>query len=205
MEIFEHKGWKVAKWTAGIFASNVYLLWEESTKQSVIVDAGGAVRAVSKFITSENLKVKYIILTHRHWDHTLYAGKFKKHTSAKILIGAGDKPKGKSFRDGGSKLYNEDEIPFGNLKIKVMETPGHTPGSISLLLEEAVFTGDTLFADGVGRTDLKGGNLEQLVSSLKKLITLDESTKIYPGHGPPSFIGKEKRSTPLLIYFSERK
>lgn len=205
MEVLEHKGWKVAKWTTGIFASNVYLVWENASKQAIIVDAGGAVRAVSKFVASENLKVKYIVLTHRHWDHTLCAGKFKKRTGARILIGAEDKPKGTPFREGGSRLYEGDEIPLGNLKMMVMETPGHTPGSLSLVLSDAVFTGDTLFADGVGRTDLKGGSLEQLIESLKKLTSLDESTRIYPGHGPISSIGKEKKSNPFLIYFSERK
>lgn len=200
MDIFEHNGWKVAKWTAGIFASNVYLVWEDGGKQAVIIDAGGAVRAVSKFINSENLKVKYIILTHRHWDHTLCAGKFKKRTGARILIGAGDKPKGTPFREGGSKLYKGNEIAVGNLRIKVMETPGHTPGSISLLLRDAVFTGDTLFAGGVGRTDLKGGSMDQLSASLKNLAGLDDATRIYPGHGPVSSIGKEKQSNPFFTY-----
>lgn len=195
----------MAKWPAGIFASNVYLVWENISRQGIVIDAGGAVRAVSKFVTSENLKIRYIILTHRHWDHTLCAGKFKKRTGARILIGMGDKPKGNPFREGGNRLYEGDEIEVGNLKMRVMETPGHTPGSISLVLSDAVFTGDTLFAEGVGRTDLKGGSLEQLMGSLKKLTSLDDSTRIYPGHGPVSSIGKEKKSNPFLIYLSERK
>ena len=192
MEIFEHNGWRAVRWITGLFASNVYLIAPEGVAEAAVIDAGGAARNVSGYCRKNGILLKYIILTHRHWDHTLAASRMKRMTGAKILAGMKDSKNKKAFSEGGGALEEGDRIELGSKTIKVHFTPGHTEGGISLSLDDALFTGDTLFASGMGRTDLKGGDYRALMGSLRRLFKFPENTIVYPGHGPPSTIGREK-------------
>jgi len=149
----------------GPLLTNCYILISEG--EALVIDPGGGLKRILKEIGEA--KLKYIVLTHCHWDHLLAAPKLKKATGAKIL----------------TNLKEDDEIKVGDSVLKVISTPGHTKESICLLAEDFIFTGDTLFEDGTGRTDLPGGSQKDLEDSLSKLKKiLKPGTKIYPGHGP---------------------
>lgn len=176
----------------GLFASNVYLIVPEGGVEAALIDAGGGVRKVPAYCNKNGLELKYIILTHRHWDHTMAARRLRRATGATVLTSSLDSKTKKPFSEGGCALEEGDRIALGNLSLKVISTPGHTPGGITLALDNSLFTGDTLFANGVGRTDLKGGDYQVLMNSLRRLFKFPDKTIVYPGHGPNTTIGKEK-------------
>ena len=164
----------------GPLLTNCYLL--VSNGEAAVIDPGGGTKNILKEIEESKLKLKFIILTHGHWDHTLSALKIKVKTDAKILLHEAEREFIKFKTD--KLLKDGDEIKIGNIVLKVIHTPGHTKGSICLLGENEIFTGDTIFKDGYGRTDLKGGSEEDLKNSLKKLEKISKpGMKIYPGHG----------------------
>ncbi len=159
------------------------------------------------------MHVKYIINTHGHADHTAGNGIVKKATGALILIHKDDaimlttvaKTVSRLFGFHGTSpaadraLGDGDVIKVGRFKLVTLHTPGHSKGGISLLGDKVVFTGDTLFAGSIGRTDFPGGSFEEIMQSIKtKLVTLPDSFKAYPGHGPPTTIGEEKKHNPFL-------
>jgi glyoxylase-like metal-dependent hydrolase (beta-lactamase superfamily II) len=162
----------------GPLFTNCYVL--TSKEEAAVIDPGGESKKILEEI--EDKKLKYIILTHSHLDHIFSAVKLKEKTGAKILTHANEKESLKIEAD--EFLEEGDEIKIGEEFLKVILTPGHTKGSISLIGENFIFTGDTLFKDGYGRTDLPGGSPEEMEKSLKKLSELMEpGIKIYPGHG----------------------
>lgn len=164
--------------TIGPLLTNCYVL--SSKEEAAVIDPGGESKKILEEI--EDKKVKYIILTHSHLDHIFSAVKLKEKTGAKILIHTNEKESLKIEAD--EFLEEGDEIKIGEESLKVILTPGHTKGSISLLGEDSILTGDTLFKDGYGRTDLPGGSPEEMEKSLKKLSGLMKpGMKIYPGHG----------------------
>jgi glyoxylase-like metal-dependent hydrolase (beta-lactamase superfamily II) len=170
---------EIKQLVVGPLLTNCYILI--SNKEAVVIDPGAGLKKILKEI--EGKKLKYIILTHYHWDHILGAIKLKEKTGAKILIHKGEKNFIKfqpdQFLDGG------EEIKIGNEYLKIIHTPGHTKGSISILGKDFIFTGDTIFEDGFGRTDLPGGSKKDLKESLEKLEkVIKKGMKIYPGHGP---------------------
>ena len=149
----------------GPLLTNCYILISEG--EALVIDPGGGLKRILEEIGEA--KLKYIVLTHCHWDHLLAAPKLKKATGAKIL----------------TNLKEDDEIKVGDSVLKVISTPGHTKESICLLAKDFIFTGDTLFEDGTGRTDLPGGSQKDLENSLSKLKKiLKPGFKIFPGHGP---------------------
>jgi len=164
----------------GPLLTNCYLL--VSNGEAAVIDPGGGTKNILKEIEESEAKLKFIILTHGHWDHTLAALKIKKETGAKILLHEAER---EFIKIKTNKLLKDgDEIKIGNIVLKVIHTPGHTKGSICLLGENEIFTGDTIFKDDYGRTDLKGGSEENLKNSLKKLEKIfHPKMKIYPGHG----------------------
>ncbi len=196
----------------GSFAANCYIIACPETKEGIIVDPGGEGQKILRAVEDEEIKVKYIINTHGHIDHVGANDEVKKATGAPLLIHSEDgdlcrKPHaslamfaGKEELPEADRLLKEgDVLEFGNLKMEVIHTPGHTQGGISLKTENVVLTGDTLFAGSIGRTDLPGGSYKQLISSIKeKLMILPEEMLVYPGHGPASTIGEEKESNPFL-------
>lgn len=203
--------------TVGTLCTNCYVVGCTETREAIIVDPGfntdTEAKTVLKEINQRELRVKYIVNTHGHPDHTAGNGIMKKLTGAPVLIHEYDAPmltdaaknlsmlfglRTPSLPPADQLLHDGDIIKVGNVALRVLHTPGHSRGSISLLGDDAVFTGDTLFAGSIGRTDFPDSSYEEIIRSLKKLATLPDHVKVYPGHYPTSTIGEEKRSNPFL-------
>lgn len=185
--------------------SNTYLVGNE--KEFVIIDPSVDIRNILYIIRKRFSKSKLlgIILTHGHYDHFVSIEEVQKNFNVPVYISREDLPKltnlnlSCGFFFGITSLPKIDnililpqELKLGTLEFKIINTPGHTNGSVCLKIEDALFTGDTLFNDGVGRTDLPTGNANKLNESLKLLMKLNDDLKVYPGHGPSSTIGYEK-------------
>ncbi len=199
--------------TLGQLQSNCYVFACDQTLEGVVVDPGDEAQKIINLIEEEKFKILYIINTHAHIDHTGANREIKKATGAKILIHKEDADMLEMGRYDLSfvqqelalsfsvdrKLVDGEIIKFGMQKLKVIHTPGHTPGGICLLGQDVLFTGDTLFKDSVGRYDFPGGNKEDLRKSLeKKILGLDDNLTILPGHGPFSSLGEEKKNNLVL-------
>jgi len=192
----------VKMFTVGVIQTNCFIVGDAQTKDAVVIDPGfdsaSEAKSILKEIERNRFRVKFIINTHGHPDHTSGNKTMKEATGASILIHEYDAPllrnpsADKTIREG-------DIVELGEVKLRVLHTPGHSKGSIALLGADAVFSGDTLFAGGIGRYDLPGGSLEEIMNSLKnKLLILPDHLKVYPGHGPVTTMGEEKRSNPFL-------
>jgi glyoxylase-like metal-dependent hydrolase (beta-lactamase superfamily II) len=176
---------------------NCYIVGCKKTKEAVVIDPGGDVPRIVSELVKRELTVKYILNTHGHWDHTAGNEELKGITKAPLRIHAAD-ARGMSEEPDGF-LEAGEEIRFGTYSLKVLHTPGHSPGGVCLHSPGVVFCGDTLFAGSIGRTDLPGGSYEQLIEGVrKKLFCMDDDTRVYPGHGPTSTIGQEKRYNPFF-------
>jgi len=203
--------------TVGSLFTNCYVIWCDKTREAIVIDPGfdrqSEAGKVFHILKENELKVKFIVNTHGHPDHTCGNGVVKSATGASILIHKLDASilsrTGKdldSLSDfhvlspiADDFLEDGDVVRFGRTVLRVLHTPGHSPGSISLVGEDCVFTGDTLFAGSIGRVDLPGGSGEEIIRSLReKLAVLPERLVVYPGHGPTSTIEREKRSNPFL-------
>jgi len=172
---------KIEKIVGGFFLTNCYLL--ESEKEMFVLDPGFSAKEILKEIEKKKKKIKAILITHYHKDHTLGALEIKEKTKAPILAGE----KERDFLDFKvDKFLKEgDKLTIDSEELLVLETPGHSKGSISFLGRNFIFVGDLIFQDGYGRTDLKGGSEEELKETFKKLKKiLKKGIKIYPGHGP---------------------
>lgn len=191
---------------------NTYILGDRITKKCAIIDPGARVDQILRVVKAYDLNVEYIILTHGHGDHISHAPEIKKETNAKIIAHVKeqevllDRNKNLSSQLPGplveldADIYVDegDIVELGSLKLKIIHTPGHTKGGMCIKVGENIFTGDTLFASGIGRTDFYGGDYKQIMKSLKKLAKYDDNAVIYPGHGPESTIGVEKRMNPYM-------
>ena len=187
---------KIAESGAG---ANTYII--ASGGEAAIIDAGADLKKVSKIVDKYKLTVKYIILTHGHSDHILYADKYKAKYNAIVALHSGDlslSKKNKNLKID-TWLKGNETFYLAGKELKIIHTPGHSRGGISILFDGKVFTGDALFRESIGRTDLSGGNFEELIKSIKtKLFVLPDGTPIYPGHGEPSTIGYEKKNNPFF-------
>jgi len=192
---------------------NCYILAREKGSSAIIIDPGDSCRMINEALKKNSLKPGLIINTHGHYDHIGCDNKF----AVPVYVHARDAV---FLKDPGlnlsstfalayevkSKIITVEEnylIELDGIRLKVLHIPGHTPGGIALLLEgsldKIVFTGDNLFCRGIGRSDLPGGDQEALVENIKeKLLVLPDETIVYPGHGPSSTIGEEKRENPFL-------
>lgn len=197
----------------GPIENNDYLLIDDKTKEAILIDCTENSEAIDKTLQEYGATLKYILLTHGHFDHVLGINDFRSKYNCKVLIHENDKILLDSISNhvknfGMSGVENQkadgyvkenDIIKFGDNEIKVIHTPGHTQGGVCYLVGNNIFTGDTLFFETVGRTDLEGGNFSQLKSNIQeKLFTLDENIKVYPGHGPSTTIGHEKANNQFL-------
>jgi hydroxyacylglutathione hydrolase len=197
----------------GPLQANCYLVGCLRKREIAIVDPGGEANRILAEVAASGFHVKYIINTHGHSDHIAANQPVREATGAELLIHALDADmltnpsRNLSLLTGGrlecqppdQLLAAHDELELGEVTLKVLHTPGHTPGSICLLSSGVVLTGDTLFAGGIGRTDFPGGSFKQLIRSIRdQLLVLDDSTEVYPGHGPASTIGAERYGNPFL-------
>jgi hydroxyacylglutathione hydrolase len=192
---------------------NCYVVGCDKTKEGVIIDAGGDADIIEELVKRNGLVIKYYLCTHGHFDHVEGLSDLLKKYKAPILLHEADLPLYSDLPGQGSifgmlleptPLCNHfvkdgDKLAFGELEITVLHTPGHSPGSVSYRSGTLVFTGDTVFAGSIGRTDLPGGSYEQLITSAReKIMCLDEGTRLYPGHGPATTVGVEKKHNPYL-------
>ena len=206
---------KVHTVVVGPFAVNCYLLWDEATSEGVIIDPGGDDDVIAYEVDQMEMTPKAILLTHGHGDHIAAVEAVQQLYKIPLYVGRGeeellanpsanisayfDKPIVAPKPD--HTVVDEDLITVGPISLRVLATPGHTPAGVCYLDEEqgVVFCGDTLFAGSIGRTDLPGGNPEQLLKSIhNKLMTLPDSVVCLPGHGPATTVGSERTSNPFL-------
>lgn len=204
---------KVKCLTVGVIASNCYLVWCEDTKEAMVIDPGGEGKRILNEVMKEDLQVKYIVNTHGHMDHIAANAEVKEGTGAKLAIHVEDIPllsdpdmnlslyMGKKYRspDADLILHEGEELTVGKQVLSVLHTPGHTKGSISLKGTGVIFSGDTLFADSVGRTDFPGGSYQELVASIKnKILPCGDDLIVYPGHGSATTVGHERVHNPFF-------
>lgn len=211
---------KIKKFVFSIFSENTFIVWDEVTKEAMIIDPGTSLpeeeKEVADFVNKENIKIKYLINTHCHIDH-IFGNAFIKNTyGAEFAAPAGDlflldimvehaADYGMTMNPSPKpdELLNESLIlSLGDIKVSFISTPGHSPDGYCVYLEneKTCFTGDTLFNEGIGRTDLWGGDYDTEMSSIQeKLMKLPEDVKIYAGHGDESTIGYEKNNNPFVI------
>jgi hydroxyacylglutathione hydrolase len=197
----------------GMLQTNCYLVGCEDTKEGAIIDPGGDAKRILAEVERLGLKIKYVINTHGHFDHTLANKEVVQSTGASLAIHSADAPMlttgggallfgiiGKASPPADTRLEEGQVLTLGKVKLKVLHTPGHSPGSICLYNEEegVLFDGDVLFNMGMGRYDLPGGNYNVLMQSIQRLLTLPDETIVYPGHGPATTIGHERRNNPFL-------
>jgi len=198
----------------GMIGTNCYVVACPETQEAIVIDPGDEAKRIHNLVTKNGFKITAIVNTHGHWDHVGGNRELKKLTGAPIYIHEQD---ARFLTDGrlhlGSMMGNNENSPaadkllkegdivkVGKHNLKIIHTPGHTPGGISLIGENLVFVGDTLFAGSIGRTDLPGGNYTTLINSIKeKLLSLDDETVVYPGHGPSTTIGRERARNPFLV------
>jgi glyoxylase-like metal-dependent hydrolase (beta-lactamase superfamily II) len=205
--IFEHL-------VVGPLGCNFYLVGDPETREAIAIDPGGDPELLDKAIASHGLKITAIVATHAHFDHVLAAEYLRERTGAPFYLHDADKPVLSWLQESG-RLFLGIELPpppdvdssaregelltAGSAELEILHTPGHSPGSISLVGSGAVFSGDTLFAGSIGRTDLPGGDADALLRAVReKLFALDDEMPVFPGHGPATTLGEEKRSNPFF-------
>ena len=203
----------IERLVVGPIEANCYIIADEKTKEGIVIDPGDDSQDIIKRIQQLGLKIKYIVLTHSHFDHVSATTAVKKATDAKLAIHEAD---AKSLNDGmlarlaglvhqpvpqpDVLLKGWEDITIGDLHFTLLHVPGHTPGGIALYGQDVVFTGDTLFEGSIGRTDLPGGSYDQIIDSINcRLLALDDDIKVYPGHGGPTTIGFERTYNPYLV------
>lgn len=206
------------KLVVGVFQCNCTILGDEKTREAVVIDPGDEAERIRSRLRELDLNPKYWLHTHAHLDHVGGLAPLQDQCGGEACLHRGDEilfthlpmqaalfglpppPQGKIDQ----WIENGDAIPLGDRSLQVLHTPGHTPGSVSFLLEQPegdqIFTGDTLFNGSIGRTDLWGGDFQQIMQSIRqKLLPLDDRTIIRAGHGPDSTIGQEKIGNPFVL------
>ncbi len=191
---------------AGIYDANCYILIDEKTREGAIIDPGGDELKLERIIKDLDFKPKFILLTHAHMDHVggvEYLSKLLKipfymHENEEHYI-ENDNTVFGNIRKADGFLKEDTKLNIGNLDIKVIHTPGHTQGGVCFLVDGKLFSGDTLFQCSIGRTDFPGGDMNTILNSIKdKLLILGDEVEVYPGHGPKTTIGFEKKINPFL-------
>lgn len=187
--------------------TNNYIVYDDKEKEGILIDVSNDVDKIADFIENSQLCLKYVVLTHCHGDHTDGIKELRRlYPTTKILIHEDDMSglindeinrcsligREPNFIEADIALKDEDVLKFGNLEAKVIHTPGHTAGSISILIEDALFSGDTLFKGTTGRIDLPTGDKWKMKNSIEKLLKLPNNTIVYPGHGYSTIIEDEK-------------
>ena len=205
---------KIYKYSVGRLGTNSYIVSDESTSEAFIVDPGDDGEKLMSAIQSKSLDLKFIILTHGHFDHIMAVNHIIEKTGAKLFIHTLDAPmlkdpslsllnrfstKEMTFTAPDRCLNDGDVIKIGNSEISVIHTPGHTQGSICIKVGDDLISGDTLFRESIGRSDFPGGDYKTLLSSLKTLVSLNVKGKIYPGHGMSTTMAHELEYNTYLM------
>ena len=183
----------------GQLETNCYVVTNENTLESVVIDPGDEANTILDYLESNRLRCAAIFLTHGHYDHVGAVGALREETGAPVYMN----PRDDASRavdahmiyrmQPGDRAYDEgDTVEAAGLVFHVMATPGHTPGGVTLRCEDALFTGDTLFKGSCGRTDLPGGDMEQELDSLRRICELPGDYEVYPGHMDPSTLERER-------------
>jgi glyoxylase-like metal-dependent hydrolase (beta-lactamase superfamily II) len=196
----------------GPIMANCFIVGCEDTRKAVVIDPGDEPDRILFSLAESKLTVTHIINTHGHFDHVGANRKMKEATGAELVIHKHDAPMLEHLTYAASsfglavenspnadrEVSDGDIISFGNIELRVIHTPGHSPGGISLYTSGHVFVGDTLFAGSIGRTDFPGGDYNTLIASIqKRLFPLGDNTLVYCGHGPQTTIGREKKYNPF--------
>lgn len=204
---------EVIKKSLGQMGTNCYVVWDENTLEAAVVDPGFEDQQIGDIINDNKLKVKYILLTHGHFDHLGGVNQIKQLTGAKVLIHENDADCLVDSKRNLSALagidmvlapadgyLNENEtITLGEIVIRIIHTPGHSKGGVCFLADGQLIAGDTLFNTSIGRTDFADGDLSELLNAIEmKLFILDDATIVLPGHGGNTTIGYEKMHNPFL-------
>lgn len=198
----------------GLIQTNCYLIGDGATQEGAVIDPGGDPDLILAAIKAEGLAIRYILNTHAHFDHIAANKPLLAATGALLALhpadvellatGGGGRWFGLpsiSSSNPNVELSDGQELAVGGLRLKVLHTPGHSPGHVAFYLSEegALFSGDALFQNGIGRSDLPGGDYATLIATIRrKLLTLPDETVVYPGHGPATTIGAERRHNPFL-------
>lgn len=191
---------------------NTYVVGDENTKKCIVVDPGANLVDIMNFVKRQNLNVEYIVLTHGHGDHITNVLTLKDATNAKIVAHEEEKeilidkrknlsaslPSNTVELDADIYVKDNDTLKVGDMKLKFIHTPGHTPGSMCIKIDKHMLAGDTLFAGSIGRTDFYGGDYKKMEKSLKRLKNQDDDITVYPGHGPNSTLKIEKMTNPFM-------
>ena len=207
MKLFAHR-------VVGPLACNCYVVGDEVTRQAIVIDPGDDADELAAEIVKQQLTVTAIVATHAHFDHIVAAERLRALTGAPFMLHDEDRPLLDWMQESG-RLFLGVELPpppevdtparegerisAGGVELEVVHTPGHSPGSISLVAADALFSGDTLFAGSIGRTDLPGGDTKALLDAVRsKLFVLDGSLAVSPGHGPTTTLGAERADNPFV-------
>lgn len=198
----------------GPMESNAYILADPHTRRAALIDPGMGSEHLLEALEAERLRLEYVLNTHGHFDHVYCDAFFTSKTGARLLIHEADLPLLRQMPDFARHygftvaeppqpdgfLGEGDIIPVGDLPVRVYHTPGHSPGGVCFHVGDAVFSGDSLLAGSVGRTDIPGGSYPDLIASIRgKLLTLPDATVVYTGHGPQTTIADERAYNPFLI------
>lgn len=187
---------RIKTFVVGDLSTNCYALYDRENKSGIIVDPGDEPEKMIEFFQTHGYSCPYVIITHCHPDHVMGVHMIRQVLRSKVCM---SEKEVNFFNVKVDHLLKEGEkIEQDKIKLKVMETPGHTPGSICLIGDKFILSGDTLFNQGVGRTDFPGGSFEVLQDSLKKLLALPKDMIVYPGHGETTTIANEKDMNPYI-------
>jgi hydroxyacylglutathione hydrolase len=201
------------KIVVGALATNCYIIASDKSKKAAVIDPGADADLILQRLKQLDLRLELIINTHGHYDHTGADSELLDNKRVPVYIGGGDLKMlndssanlalflgEKDIRVEAAKSLQEGEVlRLDDLTIRIIETPGHTGGSISLLVGDKLFTGDLLFQGSVGRTDFPGSSYSDLMESLNKISDLPDNTIVHPGHGPSTVLGEEKQTNPFLL------
>ena len=185
----------------GSIGTNCYLIYDETTKDAAVIDPGDNAKPVAARIKELGLNVRAILLTHGHFDHCGDVKRIRKLTGAQVFVHPADRDLPIMLRRGleaDRDLADGDVLDLAGTRLRVLHTPGHTPGSVCFLCGDLLFSGDTLFEGSCGRTDFPGGSWPEMLASLRRLAELEGDYKVYPGHGEETTLEQERRFNPYM-------
>lgn len=209
---------KIETFAVGPLSCNCTILWDEASGEAIVVDGGDGVDEVLRRLTARNLRATHLLHTHAHIDHIGDLGALRERAGGRAMLHPGDLPLYRTLAlqaqwiglqeaprvvELDADLRDNDVIALGSSTITVLHTPGHTPGSVCFAIDDGtrttILSGDTLFAGSIGRWDLGGTSMEDIVASIhRKLFDYSDATPVIPGHGPSTTIGVERNSNPYL-------